>query len=242
MRALEAGVDAICLGHDLPLEPVHAAVEAALESGRLSADRLAASAVRLAKLGRGLPTPNGMPRTAVGAEAARRALQAEGDVHVAEAPLVVELVTTPNIAAGPRGAWFGELVSAALARRAVRAPRPSRAAARGRRPSAGRRPPGCGAPRLATADRKRAGRGRDRDRRPRRGGPSDRPVSWQPTEPAVQASTRRSRSSPAGPSRGPRARSRRGRRRPTRRGGRTPSAVPLRAPSPPVRHGLARAR
>jgi beta-N-acetylhexosaminidase len=110
VRALEVGVDAICLGHDLPFEPVHAAVVAALESGRLSPDRLAEASIRLGRLGKGLPTPNGVPRRSAGAEAARRALHAEGDVRIAAAPLVVELVSTPNVAAGPRAGWLGELV------------------------------------------------------------------------------------------------------------------------------------
>jgi beta-N-acetylhexosaminidase len=47
----------------------------------------------------------------VGVEAARRALQAEGDVRVSGTPLVVELVATPNIAAGPRAPWLGELIA-----------------------------------------------------------------------------------------------------------------------------------
>jgi beta-N-acetylhexosaminidase len=112
VRALEAGVDAICLGHDLPLEPVYAAVVAAVESGRLSSDRLAESGLRLARLGRGLPTSNSVPGRSVGAEAARRALRVEGDVRLSGTPLVVELVAAPNIAAGPRGRWLAELVSA----------------------------------------------------------------------------------------------------------------------------------
>jgi beta-N-acetylhexosaminidase len=110
VRALEAGVDAICLGHDLPLEPVYAAVEAALDGGRLSEDRLLRSFQRLGQLGRRLPAPNGLPRTTVGADAARRALRAEGDVRVSGAPLVLELVASGNIAAGRRGPWFRELV------------------------------------------------------------------------------------------------------------------------------------
>jgi beta-N-acetylhexosaminidase len=111
VRALSAGVDGICLGHDLPLGPVHAAVETAVANGRLSSDRLAEGALRLGQVGQGLPTPNGVPRTAVGVEAARRALQAEGDVRVSGTPLVVELVALPNIAAGPRAPWLGELVA-----------------------------------------------------------------------------------------------------------------------------------
>jgi beta-N-acetylhexosaminidase len=110
VRALEAGVDAICLGHDLPLAPVYAAVKAAIEAGRLSEDRLARSVGRLGRLGRRLPAPNGLPRTSVGGEAARRALHAEGDVQVSGLPLVVELVASTNIAAGRRGDWLRELV------------------------------------------------------------------------------------------------------------------------------------
>jgi beta-N-acetylhexosaminidase len=109
--ALEAGVDAICLGHDLPLEPVYTAVKAAVESGRLSEERLYRSLTRLGQLGRRLPAHNGLPRASVGPEAARRAVRSEGDVRVSGPPLVVELVATPNVAAGPRGQWFGELVS-----------------------------------------------------------------------------------------------------------------------------------
>jgi len=111
VRALEAGVDAICLGHDLPLEPVYAAVAAAVESGRLTSERLAESALRLARLGRALPTSNGVPRTSMGAEAARRAVRVEGDVRLSGTPVVIELVAVPNIAAGPQGHWLAELVS-----------------------------------------------------------------------------------------------------------------------------------
>ena len=110
VRALEAGVDAICLGHDLPLEPVHAAIEAAVASGRLSFDRLASAAGRVRKIGLGLPVPNGVPGPEIGAEAAGRALHAEGDASVAAAPLVVELIDAPNMAAGRRPPWLAELV------------------------------------------------------------------------------------------------------------------------------------
>jgi beta-N-acetylhexosaminidase len=110
VRALEAGVDALCLGHDLPLRPAHDAVAAAVRSGRLSLDRLGEAATRLAQIGVGLPAPNGAPRRAIGAEAARRALKVDGDVRVSDAPLVLELVATPNIAAGPRAGWLTDVV------------------------------------------------------------------------------------------------------------------------------------
>ena len=41
VRALEAGADALCLGHDLGAEPVHAAVVEAVRSGRLDGGALA---------------------------------------------------------------------------------------------------------------------------------------------------------------------------------------------------------
>ena len=110
VRALEAGVDALCLGHDLPLQPVHDAVAAAVRSGRLSADRLEEAAARLSRLGSGLPTGGGAAQRSIGAEAARRALRVDGDARVGGPPLVLELVATPNIAAGPRPAWLEEVV------------------------------------------------------------------------------------------------------------------------------------
>jgi beta-N-acetylhexosaminidase len=109
VRALQAGVDALCLGHDLPLEPVRDAIAAALEAGRLSQERLGEAMLRIGRLGRAA-APNGAPGSSIGAEAARRALRVEGDVRVTSAPLFVELVPTPNIAAGARGRWLGEVV------------------------------------------------------------------------------------------------------------------------------------
>jgi beta-N-acetylhexosaminidase len=110
VRALEAGVDALCLGHDMRLDPVLVAVADALESGRLSLKRMGEATTRLGQIGLPRPGPNGAPGNLVGAEAARRALHVEGDVRVATPPLVVELVPEANIAAGPRAQWLGELV------------------------------------------------------------------------------------------------------------------------------------
>jgi beta-N-acetylhexosaminidase len=109
VRALQAGVDALCLGHDLPLEPVHDAIVAALDAGRLSEEELEQAALRVSRLGRGV-AENGAPGSSIGAEAARRALRFEGDVRVTATPLIVELVPSPNIAAGERGRWLGEVV------------------------------------------------------------------------------------------------------------------------------------
>lgn len=109
VRALEAGVDALCLGHDLPLEPVLAAIVAALVSGRLSHDRMGEATTRLGRIGL-RRAPNGAPTSLIGAEAARRALRVEGDVAIRSDPLVIELAPTANIAAGRAGPWLGELV------------------------------------------------------------------------------------------------------------------------------------
>ena len=102
--ALAAGADALCLGHDLHEEAVgqvHAAIVGAVESGRLSEERLADAAARVAATCFWTsPTAAGAPGLEVGAEAARRALEVSGDVAVAGPILVLELVPEANIAAG----------------------------------------------------------------------------------------------------------------------------------------------
>src|SRR5207245_3391171 len=80
VQALQAGVDLLCLGHDLheqAVESVHAAIVEAARSGRLASHRLeeAAEAVRLVRTG-----PGQAPSLA-GLDAARRALRVEGDVR-----------------------------------------------------------------------------------------------------------------------------------------------------------------
>jgi beta-N-acetylhexosaminidase len=102
--ALLAGADALCLGHDLheqAVEEVHAAIVGAVSSGRLPEERLAQAAGRVAELGRwAAPTDTGAASRAVGAEAARRALEISGDVAISGPILVLELVPEANIAAG----------------------------------------------------------------------------------------------------------------------------------------------
>jgi beta-N-acetylhexosaminidase len=104
MLALAAGADALCLGHDLheqAVEEVHAAIVGAVSSGRLPEERLAQAAGRVAELGRwAAPTDTGAASRAVGAEAARRALEISGDVAISGPILVLELVPEANIAAG----------------------------------------------------------------------------------------------------------------------------------------------
>ncbi len=104
VRALIAGADSLGLGHDLhedAVERVHAAIVDAVRNGRLTEERLADAAARVAALGRwASPTSAGAAGRDVGAEAARRALQVSGDVTIAGPILVLELLPEANIAAG----------------------------------------------------------------------------------------------------------------------------------------------
>ena len=103
VRALDAGVDALCVGHDLGEDDV-ARIERARRGGRRrrarrrsgSSRRQAAS--RRSPRGRS-PSPTAVD-AAVGAGAARRALVVEGDVALAGGAAIVELRPRANIAAG----------------------------------------------------------------------------------------------------------------------------------------------
>ena len=112
LTALEAGVDALCLGRvqgEDVVESVHQAVVEAVLSGRLSADRVAEAAERIGRVAQRAPdrvTPN----RALGVAAARRALRVRGDVAVSSPPLVVELQPEPSIAAGPGGHGLGTAI------------------------------------------------------------------------------------------------------------------------------------
>lgn len=108
VRAIAAGADALCVGHDLhedAVSSIHAALVAAVRSGGLDEERLAEAAGRVAAVRRGLPAGEA-PGREIGVEAARRALR--GQAHVAGAPLVVDLVPEPGIAAGFVPYGFGE--------------------------------------------------------------------------------------------------------------------------------------
>jgi beta-N-acetylhexosaminidase len=105
IRALEAGADALCIGHDLHEEAVAAIVGAlagAVAAGRLPVERLEEAAERVVATARwSASVPGeGAPGREVGAEAARRALRVHGHPSIESAPLVVELVPEANIAAG----------------------------------------------------------------------------------------------------------------------------------------------
>jgi beta-N-acetylhexosaminidase len=132
VRALAAGVDALCLGPTLgpeAVERVHGAIVAAARSGQLPADRLAEAARRVEETGRwaSVASADGAPDRSVGAVAAARALRVRGDVDAGPRPYVVELVPEPSIAAGAASYAIGD---------AVRARRPDTRAVRLREPPA----------------------------------------------------------------------------------------------------------
>src|SRR5215207_1689273 len=106
--ALDAGVDALCVGGGSTgpqmVETIVAAVVGAVESGRLGYERLAEAADRVRRLSRWVDgTP--VDRSAdgggtAGARAAQRAVVAVGDVTLDAPPVVLELQDEPSIAAG----------------------------------------------------------------------------------------------------------------------------------------------
>jgi beta-N-acetylhexosaminidase len=118
VRAIAAGADALCFGHDLAddaVEGVVAALEDAVSSRRVSEERILEAARRVQEVARWWPSAQAesRPHGGVGDEAARRALRLEGDVRLTREPLVVELVTAPSIAAG-KGVGAGETLGRLL--------------------------------------------------------------------------------------------------------------------------------
>lgn len=108
VQALAAGVDALCVGGDSvdagAVDEIADAIVAAVESGRLSADRLADAAGRVQALQawtRG-PLPDDRPKTTPSAAmtAATHALATGGDVNLDGPTLVIELQSRPSLAAG----------------------------------------------------------------------------------------------------------------------------------------------
>lgn len=97
--ALEAGVDALCIGHDLGQEAV-ASIRSALE-GAVDPGRLDEAAERIRRVAEwASPRPGVRAELTVGLDAARRALLAEGETTLAGDAVVVELHADANIAAG----------------------------------------------------------------------------------------------------------------------------------------------
>jgi beta-N-acetylhexosaminidase len=119
VRAIEAGADALCLGHDLFEEPVRGVCDALIEavrSGRLEEGRLAEAAERVHRLSQWVSRGSspGAISPDIGRVAARRALHVTGNGSLSHAPLVVELEPEPSMAAGrlPQGPgdWFRAVV------------------------------------------------------------------------------------------------------------------------------------
>jgi beta-N-acetylhexosaminidase len=118
VRAIAAGADALCFGHDLgdaDVEAVVRALEGAVASGRLAEERMLEASERSRAVAEWAVSAeaSGPRDSRVGADAARRALRVSGDVRLRRAPLVVELVTAPSIAAGV-GAPPGETLQRLL--------------------------------------------------------------------------------------------------------------------------------
>jgi beta-N-acetylhexosaminidase len=98
VRALNAGVDALCVGHDLHEEAVES-IRAALVA-EVAEERLREAAGRISELAAwAKPAPAVVDHVA-GEAAARRALHVEGDVSLNGARTIVELRPRANIAAG----------------------------------------------------------------------------------------------------------------------------------------------
>jgi|SRR5215472_1233176 len=122
VRALAAGADALCIGGGEAGEDVVTryvdALEAAVRLGRLSEERLAGAAWRLAATARWAAASrhrsSPSPARSVGLEAARRAVTARCVPPVGTTPVLVELRPEPGLAAGPVPWGLRE----ALARRA----------------------------------------------------------------------------------------------------------------------------
>jgi beta-N-acetylhexosaminidase len=121
VRAVAAGADALCLGHDLgegALLSVERALVDAVREGRLDEARLREAAERVRRL-QGvcnslLQSPKRRPDSELGLAAARRALEVDGDVVLKRAPTVIELLPEANIAAGEFRHSLAELLESTL--------------------------------------------------------------------------------------------------------------------------------
>jgi beta-N-acetylhexosaminidase len=119
VRAIAAGADVLCLGHDLfddSVRSVRDALVGAVRSGRLPESRLAEAAERVRRTAEWASAAGPAERVEreVGRTAARRALHYIGEGVLSRPPLVVELEPEPSIAAGRLsqgpGDWFREVV------------------------------------------------------------------------------------------------------------------------------------
>jgi beta-N-acetylhexosaminidase len=126
VRALAAGADALCLGHDLFDESVASVRDAVVDgvrTGAIAEQRLGEAAGRVADVAAWAThadRESHVDRPA-GRAAARRALQCEGHVRLDRPALVVELVPEVGMAAGRLsqlpGEWLGGVIPDADVRR-----------------------------------------------------------------------------------------------------------------------------
>ena len=119
VQALAAGVDALCVGHDLHEETVDATHRCDLRGRAVGSPAAGAarggggSGGRDGEVGSSR-RPAGAPGREVGGEAARRALRIHGSPTLERDPLVVELVPQANIAAGEFAHGLADLWPGAL--------------------------------------------------------------------------------------------------------------------------------
>ena len=110
VRALDAGVDALCLGHEVDdtlVAGIHRALVEAVATGRLGADRLAKAAQAVGEAVPSAAVNDHVADNRVGAAAAQEAVRAIGNVGLPSPPLIVELLPEPTIAAGPMAHSLG---------------------------------------------------------------------------------------------------------------------------------------
>jgi beta-N-acetylhexosaminidase len=126
VRALAAGADALCIGHDLFDEAVTGVRDAlcdAVRGGRLPEERLVEAAGRVADVTEWASSHRGTGEVdrEIGRDAARRALRVDGDAQPERPALVVELEPETGMAAGRLsqlpGEWFQAVVPDADVRR-----------------------------------------------------------------------------------------------------------------------------
>jgi len=96
--ALEAGVDALILGHDLGADDLRRVLDALAQ--RVSEERLADAAARVRRVAAWADADPGAVDHEAALSAARRAVSLEGDTSFERAPTIVELRPRANIAAG----------------------------------------------------------------------------------------------------------------------------------------------
>jgi beta-N-acetylhexosaminidase len=111
VRALRAGVDLLCVGHDLhegDVQRIESAIVAAVAAGELAEERLAEAAGRVGALAEWADAFPATVDGTVGDVAARRAIRVTGDVALTPGASIVELRPRANIAAGEHEHHLGD--------------------------------------------------------------------------------------------------------------------------------------